>query len=161
MATTTVTHPCTRDRVCAAARQWLREIRGVLCWSRYDVLMMITHRVYLDDSENGGHLAIGGHVASVETWDRVIQEWVSVLQDFEVRWFHSTDFHGGYGDFSGWATDDPRRSIFYERLVRIIEIANLRPVAYSIPSEYRAAPNIPTSRPRVSGSRSPSEPRAF
>ncbi len=56
-------------------------------------------RFYLDESERGGALAVGGYVARVKQWDRFEAEWDARLREARVKVFHATDFYNHYGEF--------------------------------------------------------------
>lgn len=114
-------------------RAWLREQCGLLYWSEYDVLM--AHwGLYVDDSENGGNFAVGGCLAPIDTWQRLTIDWVGVLQDFGVCWFHATDLWTFKNEYLQWKGDLERRGDFYEKLFGLVEKHGIRPVAYVIPA---------------------------
>src|SRR5438094_687025 len=82
-------------------------------------------KAYFDDSGNGDQ-AVGGCIASVESWDDFETAWSAVLADFHVQWFHATDFEQepqhrdehrvpGYGPMS-----DDERQAFRVALLKVL-----------------------------------------
>jgi hypothetical protein len=78
-------------------------------------------KVYFDDS--GTHdasvaVAVGGYLASVESWDSFQPKWRSVLDEYEIPYFHMTDFEARQKLFVRW--EQHKRIALQGKLISLI-----------------------------------------
>src|SRR5437870_3751704 len=92
--------------------------RSVL-FSRYThqaLLAMITgYTSYFDASGHPAQqtvLTVGGHVSTIEKWQRFDREWTAILKRYGVAAFHMTDFVAGWGEFAHFKNNSPMRKAF-------------------------------------------------
>jgi hypothetical protein len=75
-----------------------------------------------DDEESSGGTVVAGFATTNEQWALWEKDWISVLRDFNVPYFHMREFNSGRHAFSGceWR-DEARRRYFIAQLVATIK----------------------------------------
>lgn len=69
---------------------------------------------YFDDSRgdeiSGESVALGGSIASLEGWCRLLPEWERIVADSGMGWFHATD----------WKSQETRLHVHWKQLIALI-----------------------------------------
>src|SRR5438309_2061938 len=61
-------------------------------------------------------LTVAGFVSRVNKWARFEREWRAILDAYEIRHFHMTDFASSANEFNSWRGQTARRRELIERL---------------------------------------------
>lgn len=91
--------------------------RGLAKWDRF----MLTLNAYFDDSgthESSDAIVVAGYISTAEQWSSFNDEWLAALAEWDLAFFHMTDFATGAGQYALW-TDLQKRDRF-ARLALII-----------------------------------------
>lgn len=78
--------------------------------------------VYFDDSgthDNSVAVAVGGYLASVKAWSSFQPKWKSVLEEYEIPFFHMVDFEARQEPFERW--DNGKRITLQRKLISLIQ----------------------------------------
>jgi hypothetical protein len=75
-------------------------------------------------------LIVAGFISTAEQWINFDAQWRQRLDRDGISCFHATQFHGGYGEFSSWRSDEKRRRTFQEDLLEIIRANTFRWVGH-------------------------------
>ena len=87
---------------------------------------MVMYSAYYDASSDQAALddplVIAGLVSTVDRWTRFEVEWSEVLArpEFNVPYFHFTDFISAGREFKGWRDDDDRRDELIRSLIPVL-----------------------------------------
>ena len=105
-----------------------------------DRFVLVLHG-YFDESgthSNSKAISVAGYLATSDQWQKFDVEWKQAMEDFELEFFHMTDFVARRAPYDKW-DDDQRR----ERLSRLIELINgnvFAGIGFALPmSEYYKA----------------------
>jgi hypothetical protein len=109
-------------------------------WEKRHCVTIFT--TYLDasrDNAGSGVYSLAGYIAAPSQWDRFSYEWRGILDEYEIKSFHMTDFEGwdesagrGFGEFRRWTKDDPRRLPLLTKLLAVIERNVIGSVGYAV-----------------------------
>lgn len=82
---------------------------------------MLVLEGYFDES--GTHssakaIAVAGYLSTTEQWKLFTEEWTAALREFQLEYFHMTDFANRAKQYSAWT--DAERSARFARLAAII-----------------------------------------
>ena len=75
------------------------------------------------DEENNPELRVvsfAGYIASDGTWTNFERLWQSVLDEFEVAFFHMKEFGPSVGEFESWKGQEQKRKAFIQALTKAV-----------------------------------------
>jgi hypothetical protein len=73
---------------------------------------------YFDESGDDHFMTISGYVSTPLKWSRLNKEWIAVLSEYGIPFFHMKEYVGGRGIFQGLSKEN--RDNMYHRLIDIV-----------------------------------------
>lgn len=98
-------HKVGKSMTVSISRQYI-PLKSILVYNRGKQQAVIMLQAYFDESGHSSDsqfVCMGGCLAPVETWDQFEKDWGQVLLDYDLTWFHMTDFESYQGEFKGWS----------------------------------------------------------
>jgi len=87
-------------------------------------------KAYFDESGSDKQspiIVVGGAIGEIQNWLNISKWWKFVLDEFNVKAFHASEYNTKEGEFSGWS-DEKRRS-FLNQLLQVIDEGNINAIA--------------------------------
>jgi len=132
------------------------EMAFALHWAPAELVLALW--AYFDESGHPSEdipLAVAGCVATCEAWREFESDWLRVLKDHGVSWFHAVDLEHAHGEFAAGGGDRQRRERLLDALIQVVGRHALPPVGCLVPThEVR---RLRSRRPRGKKSESAEE----
>lgn len=111
------------------------EMAFALHWAPRELVLALW--AYFDESGDPSEdipLAVAGCVATCEAWREFESDWLRVLKDHGVSWFHAVDLEHARGEFAAWGGDRQRRERLLDALIQVVSRHTLLPVGCLVPT---------------------------
>ncbi len=98
-------------------------IENILVYSFGSHKAILMLKAFFDESgafHDSEYVCMAGGLASLESWTKLEKEWVAVLREFNLEWFHMTDFESNHDQFKGWDAYPEKHRTLLASLVHII-----------------------------------------